>query len=83
MYQYKNEVKEYTENGNIDSATNCNAITFINIGTATVTINNTIPLATGDTLIITGNIGEIDITPYRLTYGAGVRQTAVITKIYI
>ena len=81
--EYKNEVKEYTENGNIDSAINCNAITFINIGTATVTVNNTIPIATGGTLIITGNKGEIDITQYFLKFGAGTRQTAVITKIYV
>jgi len=82
--KYKNNFKEYTENGNIDFDQNTNALTFINKGTSSVKINNTFTLATDESLSISGNVGEIDFTAYNLSFVAGgTFNVIVITKVYV
>lgn len=81
---YKNNFKEYRESGNIDSEININAVTFINKGTSIATINDTHPItAGGGSLSIGGNIGEIDVTNYKVTFSpGGDNLLIVINKQY-
>lgn len=83
--KYKNNFKEYTESGNIDSEINTNAVTFINKGTSIATINDTYPIGiNGGALSISGNIGEFDESNYRVTFASGgVNKLIVINKQYI
>jgi len=82
---FRNDFKEYTESGNIDSGININAVTFINKGTSIVKINDTIILDINDSLAIGGNIGEIDVTNYKLSFeiGAFTNLVFVTTKVYV
>lgn len=83
--KYKNNFKEYSENGNIDLDVNTNAITFINKGTSLVTINDTYPVtAGGGSLSIGGNEGEVDFTLYKASFATGgENKLIVISKQYI
>lgn len=82
---YKNLFKQYVDTGNIDAEENLNAITFINFGTGTVTLNDTVPIAAGATFIVGGNAGEIDKTNYNVSFAAGAvtNSLVVISKIII
>jgi hypothetical protein len=60
-----------------------NAITFINNGATTVTVNN-IPLAVGASLSIEGNENEIDTTQYNLNFGTSTTgNVLVIQKMFV
>lgn len=59
----------------------CNAITFINQGTADVLINN-FTLQAGATLEIAGNEDEIDVTKYRISWGAASGPVYVLRKLF-
>lgn len=60
-----------------------NAITFINNGLASVTINN-IPLAVGASLAIEGNENEVDVTRYSLDFGTSTNgNVLVIQKMFV
>lgn len=71
-----------TISGMIES--NCNAITFINIGTDTVTVLG-FPIKQGYQLYLPCNVGEIDRTNYTATFeGASgtIPSLLVIRKNY-
>lgn len=70
----------YTDPDQITS--NCASITFINDGTATMTILGR-SFAAGEGMAINGNDWELDTTKYPLNFsGAGTRLCTVIRKTY-
>ena len=75
--------KTYVANEDI-TAEDCNAIEFINKGVVTCSIND-LPLATNESLSLSGNQTDKDISSYTLSFavGAGVRQMVVIRKYLI
>ena len=80
MKKYRLELNQYVENQRI--ASYCNAITFVNNGTATVLINN-FPVAPSATLNISGNENELDATEYDINFLGVVGDMWVIKKMYI
>lgn len=66
LTKYKIETNQYSENILISSK--CNAITFLNVGTTNVLVNN-ITIIPNANLSIQGNANEIDVTEYRLDFG--------------
>lgn len=76
------ETESYNESI-LDVDSNCNSIMFFNNAASTVFING-FPLATGGTLFIDANLGEINTTKYRLSFGAGnTGEVFVMRKKYI
>lgn len=72
----------YDRNGFI--TTNCNSITFINYGTATVYIDNSLTLSQGQSLSIEGNAGELINRQFLLTFQTGlVNNLVTVKKNYI
>lgn len=61
---------------------NCAECTFINLGTATVTIDNTFPLVTGASLSLDGKAGERDVSTYTIGFGAGTQNCILVRKFY-
>lgn len=84
MAYYKNNFKQYTEAGNIDLDQNTNAITFVNKGSSAATINNTFVLQQSESIVIAGNVNEIDKTLYFVFFDIADtdRNLQVITKTY-
>lgn len=81
LQQFQEETQTFNAPSEIRS--DCNAITFINTGTANVQING-VNLVPGAQLISPGNEGEINRTRYRLSFsGVGSQVCTVIRKIYI
>ncbi|NBP74417.1 MAG: hypothetical protein EBU61_00040 [Crocinitomicaceae bacterium] len=71
----------YDQNGFITS--NCNTITFYNLGSNVVTIEQ-IPLQQGQSFSIDGNAGEIMHKQFLATFtGAGTNQLLTIKKNYL
>ena len=63
---------------------NCADITFTNFGTATLTIDDVIPLGTNMQRVITGNEGEINVTRHRYVWsGGGTRIGTVERKLFV
>lgn len=63
----------------------CNDITFLNIGSNPVTIAGAITLQQNQSLQISGNINEIDTTEYDIsfsTYSSPNNNLLVIRKLY-
>ena len=78
--KFKIEINQYQQNFNLIS--NCNNITFINVGTIDVQINQFI-LVAGASLQIGGNENEIDTTVYNASFsGATNGNLIVIRKIF-
>lgn len=76
--QYITETKVFTQAGS--TASNTNAIIFINTGTAVCTVAN-LELQPGQQLAISGNRDEMDITTYYFTFGTiGVPALTVLYK---
>ena len=72
----------YDRNGFV--TTNCNSITFINYGTATVTIDNNVQLTQGQQLNIDGNAGEVINRQFLISFAASlVNNLVTIKKNYI
>jgi len=59
---------------------NCVDFTIYNYGTATLIINDVIPLATGGFYQVAGNKGEIDKTIYRCRFSGAGTTIGVITR---
>lgn len=57
------------------------AITFRNQGTAIVTLGDTVKLNTGDTFEVDCKWNRYDCTFYKIAYGAGTRDLAVIAQV--
>ncbi|AXH77158.1 MAG: hypothetical protein [Bacteriophage sp.] len=69
----------------IDSGVDCNSINFINLGTAPVSIDQSVPLQQGQQYPIDGNVGEImQQQMFLITFtGAGTKSVMVIKKVYV
>jgi hypothetical protein len=80
--KYYIEVNQYYLNINI--ASNCSAITFINYGSNQVNINGVI-LTQGQQLTIEGNVNEIDQTTYQIQFTGSQANNnlTVIKKLYV
>lgn len=65
MRNYKIEIQDYAVNQKLKPL--CNAITFINGGTNTLTVNK-LPLLPNQSLSIEGNENEIDTTDYNIVF---------------
>ena len=82
MTNYKIDALNYFSNGQVKS--DCADIIFINTGTTTITINQSLPLAPGQSFTFSANAGEIDRTIYTYTFsGAGTNSITIFRKIYI
>lgn len=83
IQQYYTEFKNYYLDQPISS--NCNDITFLNLGSNPVTISGAITLQQNQSLQISGNINEIDTTEYNLrfsTHNSPNNNLLVIRKLY-
>lgn len=79
--QYTTEARYFYQNTVVPS--NCNSITFLNLGTNVATVDG-IPLSTNQSIAFTGNENEINIREYNISFsGAGTNSLAAIRKIYI
>jgi len=80
--KYYIEVNQYYININI--ASNCSAVTFINYGSNQVNINGVI-LTQGQQLTIEGNVNEIDQTTYQIQFTGSQANNnlTVIKKLYV
>jgi len=65
-------------------ASNCNEILFYNAGTNSVNIEN-LTLQPNQQYLITGNLGELCISNFNVTFNAGVgaNNLLVIRKVYV
>lgn len=81
LVRFTNAQQIVSQSGSIES--NCNSITFINIGNDTVTVMG-YPLLQGYQLYLPGSVGEIDKTNYVASFaGVGTKPALlVIRKIY-
>jgi hypothetical protein len=64
---------------------NCNSITFLNVGTATAFIEG-VPIISGSSITIDGNECEYSETYYSLTFdttGGGTQNFVAIKKTYV
>lgn len=77
---YRNTIDLIQASKSVES--NCNAITFLNKGTASAKING-MPLLPGEMISFAGLQDEIDITKYNVSYdSAGSKAIFVLRKIY-
>lgn len=81
MPKYKTEFQQYNTSQEVQS--NCNVITFVNNAGSAITVNNYPLAASGGTLQIAGNAGEIDTTTYKVNCGTTAGNWWVIKKIDI
>lgn len=78
---YNNTILSYTLAADIKS--HCNEITFINAGASTLILNNSFPILPTQSISFDGKKGEMDITPYNVSFtGAGDNLCVVIRKYY-
>ena len=80
--QYYIETKFYYQTQNVYS--DCNTITFFNLGANSVLING-FPLTQGQQLTIEGNYLEIDQTQYQIEFSTSIsvdNNLAVLRKLY-
>lgn len=83
IQQFYTEFKNFYVTAKIGS--NCNDITFLNIGSNPVTIEGAITLQQNQSLQISGNINELDTTEYNITfsvYSSVNNNLLVIRKLY-
>ncbi len=82
--QYKNDFLNYYTDTAVKSE--CADITFINQGSTNVTINSALLLRPGNSITLSANAQEIDLTIYNIQFTSvpGLsNQLIVIRKIYI
>jgi hypothetical protein len=80
--QYYIETKFYYQSQNVFS--DCNTITFVNLGSNNVLING-FPLTQGQQLSIEGNYMEIDQTQYQIEFSTSIsvnNNLAVLRKLF-
>jgi len=80
--QFYIETKFYYQSQNVYS--DCNTITFVNLGANTVLVNG-FPLTQGQQLAIEGNYLEIDQTQYQVEFSLSIspdNNLAVLRKLY-
>jgi len=82
LQKYEIAVLQYSNTQFVQ--TFCNSITFYNVGTSTLLIEQSIPLANGQTFTITGNDNEICVKQILVTFsGEGTNNAVIIKKFYI
>ncbi len=82
MRTYKVQTQPYNQNGYVES--DCNAIQFLNRGSASVTINKAIVLAQGEEISFSGLEDEKDITNYQIKFdSSGDKNLIVNRKKYV
>ncbi len=79
MTRYKTEFQQYNTSQNITA--NCNVITFINNGGSIIYVNNYPLAASGGSLQVAGNAGELDTTMYKVNCGSNAGNFWVIKKV--
>ena len=80
--KYYIEVKNYYTTAKISSQ--CNEMTFINLGSNAVMISG-VPLLQNQSLKISGNAGEIDTTEYDLSFAISISNNnnlVIIRKLF-
>lgn len=83
IQQYYTEFKNFYVSQKVSSQ--CNDITFLNIGSNPVTIAGAITLQQNQSLQISGNINELDTTEYDIqftSYSSPNNNLLVIRKLY-
>ena len=83
LQKYYVEFKNYYNSQQVSS--NCNDITFLNVGSNSVVIAGTITLQQNQSLQISGNVGELDTTEYQVqftSYSSVNNNLVVIRKLY-
>ena len=83
IQQYYTEFKNFYVASKISS--NCNDITFLNLGSNPVTIEGAITLQQNQSLQISGNVNELDTTEYNIqftSYSSPNNNLLVIRKLY-
>lgn len=79
MYtKFVTETQQYDEN-TLNVSTNCIDIIFFNDTTATVFVDG-FPVLVGATLEISGNQNEINVSTYKLSFGAGNTGIVFVTR---
>lgn len=82
MQKYRVELIQYTNNQD-KIFSDCNSITFVNIGTSNALIGAYV-IIPGAFLSIPGNLGEMDVTQYSLSFsGAGANNLTIMRKFYV
>jgi hypothetical protein len=82
LIEYDVNFITYGQNGFVTS--NCNSITFTNVGTNQVTIDNGLVLQQNQSLSIDGNVGEIINKQFLITFsGTGTNNLVTINKNYL
>lgn len=83
MKNYITETEQFPNTSTKKSVdTNCNDILFFNDTNATVFLEG-FPIPTGQTLSISGNADEINVSKYQLSFGIAVGTVYVIRKKYV
>lgn len=84
MQTYKIDILNYSTDGQVKSG--CADITFFNAGARPIVINESITIPIGQSLSITANAGEIDITIYTYRFiptTSAPGRLVIFRKIYI
>lgn len=83
--KYTIQYEPVNSNGQVDSGDQLNSINFFNLGTAAVSIDQSIPLQQGQQYPIDGNVGEVMAQKmFLITFtGAGTKSVMVVKKVYV
>lgn len=76
--KFRTETQQYSENIN-DVDSNCADIIFFNGALLPVFVDG-FPIAPGATLEISGNENEINVSKYKLSFGAGNTGIVYVTR---
>tara|TARA_R110000868_G_scaffold167670_2_gene402057 strand:- start:3357 stop:3605 length:249 start_codon:yes stop_codon:yes gene_type:complete len=82
MRKYITQVQQYSNTTSVDVDTDCNDILIYNAASGVVFLDG-YPIGTNASLQISGNEGEINVSKYKLSYGASVGFVYVIRKRYV
>lgn len=84
LQKYKIDILTYTTDGQVKS--DCADITFYNNGGTNIILNNSILISPGNSLTLSANFNEIDITIYQYYFIPNPPRTnklVVFRKIYV
>lgn len=84
LQKYKIDILNYTTDGSVKS--DCADITFLNQGSTNIVINNSIIITPGNSLNLSANFNEIDITIYQFYFIPNLNRPnklIVFRKIYV
>jgi hypothetical protein len=84
MQKYKIDFLTFTTDSQVKS--DCADITFYNNGGTNIILNNSVLITPGNSLSLTANFNEIDLTIYQFYFipnGVRVNKLVVFRKIYV